>query len=270
VHRVVLSLNQIMKTHLDLFSGIGGFALAAQWNGMQTVGFCEIEPFAQKVLTKNFPFTPIHTDVRNTEDFIQYEGKIDLLTGGYPCQPFSVAGNQKAAKDDRHLWPAMFEIIKLVRPSKIICENVLGHIKLGLDKVLHDLESIGYTARPFIVPALAIGVPHNRGRIYIVADSSSDGFNESSTSTSDEKAHGRAEEWPHKNRDNEGRGGLRTAVDWRCQEAGRGGIESTEIRVDDGLPNRMDRARGLGNAIVPQVAAEIIRAMMQTERPTAI
>jgi len=254
-----------MQTHLDLFSGIGGFALAAQWNGIKTVGFCEIEPFAQKVLTKNFPNIPIHTDVRNTADFINYRDKITLLTGGYPCQPFSVAGNQKAAKDDRHLWPAMFEVIKLVRPSKVICENVLGHLKLGLDQVLHDLESIGYSARSFIIPALAIGVPHNRGRIYIVANSSSDGRDESQNRASDEEAHGGAKERAHENRNNERRGGLRPEMDRGSREAGRGGIESTEIRVDDGLPNRMDRIKGLGNAIVPQVAYEIIKAMIQTE-----
>ncbi len=160
---------------MDLFSGIGGFALAAKWNNMKTVAFCEIEEFACKVLNKNFPQIPIHKDVRKTDEFIQYKGKIDLLTGGYPCQPFSVAGKQKAEEDPRHLWPSMFEIIKQVRPSWVLAENVAGHVKLGLDKVLTDLESEGYAARAVIVPACAVEAPHRRDRVWILGHSKHDG-----------------------------------------------------------------------------------------------
>lgn len=247
--------------HLDLFSGIGGFALAARWAGIDTVAFCEIDGFPRKVLAKNFPGVPIHGDIKDL-DGNQYEG-IDIITGGYPCQPFSVAGSQKAEKDDRHLWPEMFRIISQAKPAWVICENVPGHIKLGLDKVLHDLEGIGYTAQPFIIPALATGKPHRRDRIYIVAYSTGHGFNESTTCSGNEKAN--AEWWQkrqNKDRDDEGRSSLRIKVERRSCEARGRRIKPPEIRVDDGLPDRMDRNKAIGNSIVPQVAFNILKSIV--------
>jgi len=245
--------------HLDLFSGIGGFALAAQWAGIETVAFCEIDKFCHKVLQKNFPRVPIHDDIRTLrgED---YAG-IDIITGGYPCQPFSVAGSQKAENDDRHLWPEMLRVIAQAESTWVICENVYGHITLGLDSVLHDLEALGYATQPFVIPALAAGANHNRERVFIVAYSASNGCDESPTARSYEAANDNIQSWQEENCNHERRSGLRLGVEWRSGTPWGWGIEPTALRVDDGLPNRMDRCKSLGNAIVPQVAYEILRCI---------
>jgi DNA (cytosine-5)-methyltransferase 1 len=155
---------------LDLFSGIGGFSLGLErTGGFETVGFCEIEPFCQQVLRKHWPDVPIYEDVRN----LSHDGPIDVITGGYPCQPFSTAGQRKGADDDRHLWPAMFDCIKEHRPSWVCGENVAGHISMGIDDVLSDLESEDYAFRTFIIPACALGAPHRRDRVWIVAHAQS-------------------------------------------------------------------------------------------------
>ena len=160
---------------LDLFSGIGGFSLGLEsTGGFETAAFCEIEKYPQEVLKKNFPGVPIYDDIKTlTAERLVRDGidRIDVITGGYPCQPFSVAGKQKGEKDDRHLWPSMLEIIAQVRPAWVICENVTGHIALGLDKVLLDLETEGYSSRTFIVPACSVNAPHRRDRLWIVAHS---------------------------------------------------------------------------------------------------
>lgn len=156
--------------HLDLFSGVGGFALAARWMNWQTVQFVEIDKFCHNVLAKNFPRVPIHHDVR-TFTAESFRGSIDILTGGYPCQPFSSAGKRKGAADDRHLWPQVLRIIQECRPRWIVCENVAGHITMGLDAVLYDLESEGYPCRPIVIPACATGAPHRRDRVWIIAHS---------------------------------------------------------------------------------------------------
>ena len=155
------------KTHLDLFSGIGGFALAARWAGIETMQFVENEEFAQKVLTKNFPGVPIHENIKT----YRANGIVQpfLLTGGYPCQPFSQAGKRRGQNDDRHLWPEMFRIIQECRPTWVLAENVSGHIKLGLEEVLTDLESEGYQSQVFHIGAVAKDAPHRRMRVWIVA-----------------------------------------------------------------------------------------------------
>jgi DNA (cytosine-5)-methyltransferase 1 len=165
---------------LDLFSGIGGFSLAAHWAGMQTAAFCEIEPFCQKVLKKNFPGVPIYDDVRaitkeqlEKDGVIDGDGTIELVCGGFPCQPFSVAGKQRGKEDDRHLWPEMLRIIKELRPTWVVGENVVGLIRLALDDVIADLENEGYTVRTFVIPASAVGAPHKRDRVWIVAHTTS-------------------------------------------------------------------------------------------------
>ena len=164
---------------LDLFSGIGGFSLGLEWTGgFETVAFCEIEKYPQEVLGKNFPGVPIYDDIKElTAERLISDGigTIDVITGGYPCQPFSVAGKQKGEKDDRHLWPSMLEIITQVRPAWVISENVYGHIALGLDTVLLDLENEGYSTRTFIVPACSVNAPHKRDRLWIVAHANSQG-----------------------------------------------------------------------------------------------
>ena len=164
---------------LDLFSGIGGFSLGLErTGGFETAAFCEIEKYPQEVLRKNFPGVPIYDDIKKltAERLIQDGiGRIQVITGGYPCQPFSVAGKQKGEQDDRHLWPSMLEIIAQVRPTWVICENVTGHIALGLDQVLLDLENEGYSTRTFIIPACSVNAPHRRDRLWIVAHSNSNG-----------------------------------------------------------------------------------------------
>jgi DNA (cytosine-5)-methyltransferase 1 len=166
--------------HIDLFSGIGGFSLAFDsTQKIETVAFCEIEEYPQKVLKKNFPGVPIYNDitelVRNESTRpIWGQGKwqdleCDILTGGYPCQPFSQAGKRKGEEDDRHLWPFMLEIIKQKRPKFIVAENVAGHITLGLDNVLFDLESEGYSARAVVLPASSVNAHHRRDRVWVIA-----------------------------------------------------------------------------------------------------
>jgi len=153
---------------LDLFSGIGGFSLGLEATGhFETKAFCEIEPFCQQVLKKNFPGVPIFDDIRTLKG--TDIGAIDIITGGYPCQPFSVAGKQKAEQDPRHLWPEYFRLIQELKPTWVIGENVSGHIKLGLDSVLEDLESEGYSTRTFSISASSIGANHKRERVWTVA-----------------------------------------------------------------------------------------------------
>lgn len=155
-----------MLKHLDLFSGLGGFSLGLEaTGGFKTVGFCEIEPFCQQVLKKHWPDVPIYNDVRG----LKHDGAVDIVTGGYPCQPFSTAGKRKGQSDPRHLWPAMFSLIEKHRPRWVIGENVAGHISMGLDQVLADLERSAYSTIPFVIPACAVGAPHRRDRIWIVA-----------------------------------------------------------------------------------------------------
>lgn len=156
---------------LDLFSGIGGFALAAEWvwgTELEIVAFCEIDKYAREVLKKRFPQVPIYEDIKELHGR-QWRGEIDLITGGWPCQPFSIAGKRRGKADERYLWPALFDVIKDVRPTWFIGENVAGIKNMVLDETLADLESLGYEARPFAIPACAVGGDHRRMRIWTVA-----------------------------------------------------------------------------------------------------
>ena len=164
-----------MLKHLDLFSGIGGFSLGLESAGLvETVAFCDFDKYCQQVLNKNFPDVPVYGDVKElNHDKLRADGinQIDIITGGYPCQPFSVAGRKKGEQDPRHVWPEMFRLIKELRPTWVIGENVGGHIKLGLDTVLENLESEGYSARTFSISASSVGANHKRERVWIVANS---------------------------------------------------------------------------------------------------
>ena len=161
--------------HLDLFSGIGGFSLGLEATGyFDTVAFCDYDSYCQKVLRKHWPWVTIYDDVKElNSERLQANGhnKIDIITGGYPCQPFSIAGRQKGEQDSRHVWPEMFRLVKELRPTWVIGENVSGHIKLGLDTVLENLESEGYSARAFSISASSIGAVHQRERVWILAHS---------------------------------------------------------------------------------------------------
>lgn len=165
-------------THLDLCSGIGGFALAIADAGrktdrnVRTVAFCEPEQFCQQVLGKHWPNVPIYEDVKTfPKDF----GKVSILTGGYPCQPFSQAGKRKGEADERSIWKEVLEIVKQTRPRICVFENVVGHISLGIDTVLLDLANEGYHAWPIILGAVSKNAPHRRQRVWIIAYAHSQG-----------------------------------------------------------------------------------------------
>ena len=158
--------------HVDLCSGIGGFALGFRMAQLSNpILFCDIEPWCRKILKQHWADVPIYEDVKeianDPERFIPR--RPDILTAGYPCQPFSVAGRRKGEKDDRHIWPEIFSIIQSRRPTWTVFENVRGHITMGLDSVLADLEREGYSTRTFIVPAIGVDAPHKRDRVWIVS-----------------------------------------------------------------------------------------------------
>jgi len=159
--------------HVDLCSGIGGFSLGFEWAGLsKPILFCDTEKWCREILAKNFPNVPIATDVKElANDPERLVPDCDILTAGYPCQPFSVAGKQKGSEDDRHIWPYILRIVAQKRPTWCVFENVYGHIALGLDKVLFDLESEGYSTRTFVVPACGVNAPHRRDRLWIIAHS---------------------------------------------------------------------------------------------------
>lgn len=275
---------------LDLFSGIGGMSLGLEWAGMTTAAFCEIEPFPRAVLRKHWPLVPIYDDVRTlTADRLARDGvgRIDLVCGGYPCQPFSHAGKRGGTSDPRHLWPEMRRVVGEVRPAWILAENVAGHITLGLDQVLADLEADGYAGRAVVVPACAADAPHIRRRVWIVArdrdrdresacalDAEAQGV---PSSMADSNVTG-LEGWQRagvRERAGERTAGARGASlpDADGEPLGRAAKPRGECRlwepepdvgrVAHGVPARMDRLRALGNAVVPQVVAEIGRAIMR-------
>ena len=157
---------------LDLFSGIGGFSLGLEWAGMSTVAMCEKDPYCRKILAKHWPDLTIHEDIRNL-DGKKYRNSIDLVAGGFPCQPFSVAGKRKGSDDDRHLWPEMRRVIQEAKPRWVIGENVFGFINMALDDVQADLEREHYEVRKFVLPAVAVDAKHRRDRIFLVAYSNS-------------------------------------------------------------------------------------------------
>jgi DNA (cytosine-5)-methyltransferase 1 len=230
---------------LDLFSGIGGFSLGLERAGFSTAAFCEIDGYCRRVLASHWPQTPIYHDIRQlSARRLYHDGipRIDLICGGYPCQPFSIAGNQRGAEDPRHLWPEMHRLIREIGPRWVICENVAGHVECGLDAVLADLENAGYTATAFVIPACAVGAPHRRDRVWIVAHAA----------------------------------GLRlpgTVGQKRRQSAAE--LSSPPLRWDlpqpftvgsnDGIPYRMDRTRALGNAVLPQIPEFIARSILHFE-----
>jgi DNA (cytosine-5)-methyltransferase 1 len=232
-------------THIDLFSGIGGFALAARWTGFKTVAFCECEPYAKRVLRKHWPDVPIYDDVR-TFPGERYAGAT-LLTGGFPCQPFSLAGKRAGTDDDRYLWPEMLRVIREARPTWVLGENVPGIVKMALDEVCVGLEREGYSVQPIGIPACAVGAWHKRQRIWIMAHNERD-------------THGGA------NRTRRGELEQVLVEETRIGEDGNWDSECGMGRMVHGVSNGSHRLRGLGNAIVPQVAAELMRMICTVEQ----
>lgn len=161
-------------THLSLFTGIGGIDFAAEWAGFETVGQCEIEPYAIRVLEKNFPNAIRWRDVRELtkESFYERTGlrTVDLLTGGFPCQPFSVAGKRKGKEDERFLFPEMLRIIRELSPTWVVGENVPGVLSLAGKEICQDLERVGYDVAVFDYEVAAVGAVHRRERVFFVAN----------------------------------------------------------------------------------------------------
>ena len=158
------------RTHIDLFSGIGGFALAANAAGYSTSVFVEQDDYCCRVLNRHWPSVPIIRDIREF-DGAKWRGA-DLLTGGFPCQPFSQAGQRRGEQDDRALWKEMFRVINEARPRWVLGENVPGIINMALDQVLSDLAGAGYSTGTVIIPACAVNAPHRRSRCWIMAHAS--------------------------------------------------------------------------------------------------
>ena len=282
-----------MLRHFEVCSGSGGFSLGFRWAALsEPVAFCEIDPYCQKVLAKNFPNIPIFNDVKElVNDRPESTRTIpdhDILTSGYPCQPFSVAGQRRGEEDERNIWRFVFEIVKRKHPTWCVFENVYGHIAMGLDQVLHDMESEGYTTQTFVVPACGLNAPHKRDRLWIVcnlADTESEGLqgldkrSPTISAERDEITDIRTKGSRDKNVANskcmgrESRTSVREelarkeshgkfnnrSTDGSAQERARSwwDVEPNVGRVAYGIPSRVDRLRGLGNAIVPQIAMQI-------------
>ena len=323
---------------LDLFSGIGGFSLGLEWAGMSTVAFCERDPYCTTILNKHWPDTPVHSDVRNL-DGKDYADSIDLVAGGFPCQPFSVAGNRRGSDDDRHLWPEMLRIIQEAKPRWVIGENVFGIINMALDDVQADLEREHYEVRKFVLPAVAVDAHHRRDRVFIIAyrDPSlvnassehgrwdtdrrggawvelggdvlaqtrrhqvSDATDRPSSHVADshgERLQRHGQEHQLRGFGEEGQaGGSGDVADTNGTrgEVGISGQESWQEghagesyhqgdqqlrrsprgewpaeprvgRVVDGIPNRVDRIKGLGNAVVPQLIQAIGELVLAADK----
>ena len=229
-----------MLRMLDLFSGIGGFSYAGEKlvGGYETVAFCEYDKHAQKVLRKHWPDTEIIDDVRElANDAERFRGSVDIICGGYPCQPFSAAGKRRGDKDDRHLWPEMLRIIQVVRPTWVIGENVAGHISMGLDEVLSDLEAEGYQARCFVIPAVAADAYHRRDRCWIVGYSKHDG---SSASGDISKLQREFDRQAKKTQQSEG-SGARAGAMGNAERKQLGAAETRRLDVDRLV---LDRSQG--------------------------
>ena len=240
---------------LSLFSGIGGLDLGLERAGMNVVGQVEIDPWCRKVLAKHWPEVPRHDDVRTAAEWWGGRPAPDVVAGGFPCQPVSVAGLKAAQEDPRWLWPAMAAVIATIRPAWLVIENVPGLRKLGLADVLGDLARLGYRTRAGYIAACEMGAPHPRRRLLTVAHAESVRCGQGRPGRPDLDAPARtAEQTPV----------LADAHGIQAEPAGRGwwDAEPGVARMADGLPDRVDRTRAIGNAVVPQVAEHIGRLIM--------
>lgn len=282
--------------HGSLFSGIGGFDLAAQWMGWSNVFLVERDPFCQRVLRHHFPKSESYEDIKDF-DGTAYAGRVDIISGGFPCQPFSAAGKRGGTSDDRYLWPEMFRVIQEARPTNVVAENVRGLVSwnegLVLDTVCADLESEGYEVFPVVLPAASVNAPHRRDRVWIVATNAEGGGVRGDSGElcqaqrrPDNELH--AQPFQHgatRPADATNADGAGERQDYRQGEPRQPNQESAArdwqdfptvapiCGGDDGLSKRLDgitfpkwrrqSIKAYGNAIVPQVALQIFRAIEQ-------
>lgn len=271
---------------LDLFAGIGGFSLGLhRTGGFETVAFVERDDYAQKVLAKNFPDVPIFDDVRTFD--ADGLGRIDVITGGFPCQPWSVAGKREGHLDtqDRDLWPKMASIIEELQPKWVIGENVQGFVNepMGLARTLADLESIGYQSTYWILPAAGVGAPHRRNRVFILAHTrhgrrgdirvtEKGQYPQRERSTNTDSVSGSSKQpllvahtdSPLSERNERAKRSEQERAN--NSQLSRWATEPDICRVAHGIPRRVDRLRCLGNAIVPQIATQIGNAILKAEK----
>jgi DNA (cytosine-5)-methyltransferase 1 len=248
--------------HGSLFSGIGGFDLAAQWMGWENVFHCEFNPWCRRVLHHYWPNAKAYADIKET-DFTGWRGAVDVLSGGFPCQPYSTAGKRRGNEDDRHLWPEMLRAIREIAPRWVVGENVRGLVSwsggLVFDEVQSDLEAEGYEVLPFLLPACAVNAPHRRDRVWFIAHASGEGLPR-------REQHGAPEQGFQESQPHGPTAQLYPGVwsDWPTQSPVCGG--------DDGLPRQLDGAtlsrwrnesiKAYGNAVVPQVPYMIFKAIV--------
>ena len=230
---------------LDLFSGIGGFSLGLERAGMTTVAFCEIDPFCRKVLRKHWPNVPIFEDVRTLTN--EQTGTVELVCGGFPCQPFSVAGHRKGHEDIRNMVQPMLGIVQATKPAWFVGENVEGFVDIGLDSLCSELGGLGYSTRAISLPAVAVGLPTMERHLWIVATTSSkrlERFWKIAVQT--------IEDGTKEFQGSDPRGSDR----WDLPE-------SRLCGVGERIPRRVDRLRALGNAVDPHIPELLGRAIMQ-------
>lgn len=278
--------------HIDLCSGIGGFAYGFELAGLsKPVMFCDIDAYCRKILRKHWPDVPIEEDVK--ELALDPDGLIpdgDILTAGYPCTPFSYAGERRGCQDDRHIWPYILSIVQAKRPAWCIFENVSGHISLGLNQVLSDLESeANYAVQTFHLGAVSVDAPHRRMRVFIVARNVAHADSARQQQGHEEVANGSSEQsnsgsvqsrdaMAHANRiERKGSGAGSVLRQREVQTQSRRGSQDAQVRwavepricrVSHGVPNRVDRIKSLGNAVVPQIAQRIGQVIKQCEGMT--
>jgi len=257
--------------HGSLFSGIGGFDLAAEWMGWENVFHCEWNAFGQRVLKHYWPNAESFNDITKT-DFTKYANTVDILTGGFPCQPYSSAGKRLGKEDERHLWPEMLRAIREISPSFVVGENVRGLTNwnggLVFDEVCSDLENLGYKVAPVIIPACGVNAPHRRERVWFVAYSSqsSNELQRKARLAVDGVVLEKRKRQKKTNRFNRN-----NSKNYWHEFA----IKSAVCSADDGISNRLDgitfskwreeSIKAYGNAIVPQVAYEIFKAVELTK-----
>ena len=244
-------------THLSLFSGVGGLDLAAEWAGIQTVGQCEWAEYPTKVLERHWPDVPRWKDIKTLtgESFYERTGRrtVDIISGGFPCQPFSGAGKRRGKEDDRYLWPEMLRVIEEIRPKWVVGENVSGLIRGALTDILSDLKGAGYEARAYSSEARNVGGLFRGERIAIVAAS----YNGITFMRGNRKFSANEENEGSRNNNRAGKEKPDLWERWQ--------IEPRPYGVADGVPYRVDRLKCLGNAVVPQQFYPIFRAISDIE-----